>query len=97
MAKLSSNGLGAAGNEAGRIHLEELARRLPEEDPQLWRFLKPNVEEAIQLSRRIEQYGYQPDSIETDGNSVKLRLTTPEVDKVTERDYAAAVLIDLTV
>lgn len=59
MAKLSANGLGLAGNAAGRAHLEDLARRLPHKEPELWRFLGPNVEEAIALSGRIEQYGYR--------------------------------------
>ena len=51
MAKRAANGLGLAGNAAARARLEELARRLPDADSELWRFLGPNVEEAITLVR----------------------------------------------
>ncbi|ETW99244.1 MAG: hypothetical protein ETSY1_15695 [Candidatus Entotheonella factor] len=59
LAKLSVNGLGLAGNAAGRDHLERLARSLPDTNAELWRVLKPNVTEALELSRRIEQDGYE--------------------------------------
>ncbi len=51
---------------------------------------------AKELIGELGQYGYEPDSIAADGNSVTVRLTTSAVGKLTERDYAAAVLIDLT-
>ncbi len=52
---------------------------------------------ATILAGDLKHHGYQPDSIEVVGNSVTLRLTTASAGKATERDYAAAVLIDLLV
>jgi hypothetical protein len=58
LAKLHVNGLGIAGNAAARQILEGLRERMPSERPEVWRFLAPNVEEAILTNRRIEELGY---------------------------------------
>ncbi len=50
---------------------------------------------AKHLSEELGQYNYSPDSITTDGNDVNVLLST--AGKVTEPDYAASVLIDLTI
>ncbi len=58
LAKLSANGLGLAGNEAGRQVLSETRNRLAETDPERLRFLRSNIAEALELSGRIEELGY---------------------------------------
>ncbi len=62
--------------------------------------IRSNSRAAEQLAKELigelERYGYEPDSVRVDGKSVTLRLTTATVGTLTERDYAAAVLIDLT-
>lgn len=47
------------------------------------------------LTAELDQHGYVLE-VETAGSMVNLRLTTATVGKPTERDYAAALLIDLT-
>jgi hypothetical protein len=58
LAKLHVNGLGIAGNEAARQILEGLRERMPGERPELWRFLEPNVDEAIVTNSRTQELGY---------------------------------------
>ncbi|MCP5119072.1 MAG: hypothetical protein GY953_50360, partial [bacterium] len=47
------------------------------------------------LTDELGQHGYKLEA-ETAGSMVNLRLTTASVGRITERDYAAALLPDLT-
>ncbi len=47
------------------------------------------------LTGELESHGYRADALEAAGNVVNVRLTTASVGRLTERDYAAAALIDL--
>ena len=58
LAKLHVNGLGLAANEAGREVLLGLRESVPEKSPEVWRKIAPNVSEALETSRRIEELGY---------------------------------------
>lgn len=59
MAKLSINALGLAGNPEARRHLSDLQERLPAKGPDVWRFVGPNVTEALELCTKIERSGYE--------------------------------------
>ncbi len=48
---------------------------------------------AKEMVEELEQYGYEPDDLDVDGKTVTVRLTS--AGTLTERDYAAALLIDL--
>ncbi len=50
---------------------------------------------AKELAGELGQYGYEPASVDVDGGSLTVRLTTASAGRLTERDYAAALLIDL--
>ncbi len=50
---------------------------------------------AKMLAGELARCGYEADALDTAGTVVSLRLTTATVGELTERDYAAAALIDL--
>jgi pterin-4a-carbinolamine dehydratase len=51
---------------------------------------------AGNLAGELAKHGYKADELEVVGNVVSVRLCTASVGRLTERDYAAALLIDLT-
>ena len=53
------------------------------------------IDLAESVTAELEPFGYHP-NVEIEGKSVTVRLTTPSAGQITERDYAAAALIDLT-
>ncbi len=50
---------------------------------------------AMTVTGELEQYGYHPD-VGVAGNAVTVRLRSASAGQLTERDYAAAALIDFT-
>ncbi len=50
---------------------------------------------AKRLRAKLADYGYTADVLASVGSVISVRLTTPSAGRLTERDYAAAVLIDL--
>ncbi len=52
---------------------------------------------AKTLAGELAQHGYVAGVLEAAGTTVNVRLTNASVGRLTERDYAAAALIDLVV
>ncbi len=48
------------------------------------------------LTGELERHGYRPDDLDVAGHVVSLRLSTASLGQLTECDYAAAALIDMT-